>query len=310
AAKEESDRLAAEKLLATQEAKKQTAQTASEKLAEETDKKQAAKEEADRLAAEKLLAMQEAKKAAAEKLAADKARIAEEKLAASNLAKEKARLAAEKAKSLIKQTIIKGNVYDQQTTEPLANADVVIADLRGNKIAELQTDNAGNFQTEVTIKLPTKYSVTVNKESYIYQNFIVSVLPVYRTNKPFVKDFALKQIGVGQVFILRNIYYEFDKSNIKKESFQYLDKLASWLQENPTLHLEIGGHTDIKGMEGYNKILSQTRVNAVMLYLTAKGIGGERLSAIGYGSERPLASNDDEDEGREINRRTEFRIVK
>lgn len=310
AAKKVADSLTDAKNAEIERAKIQLAQTASEKLAAETAQKLAAKEEARKIYEEKLAAAELAKQEAAQKLEQNKILLAEKKHAAIELAKENARLNAEKAKLAIKKTVINGNVYDHQTAEPISNAIIVLSDLKGNKIAELETDKLGNFKTEVAIKQPTKYSITVNKQAYIYQNFIISVLPVYNTNKAFVKDFALKQVGVGQVFVLRNIYYEFDKSNIKKESFQYLDKLASWLHENPTLHIEIGGHTDIKGMETYNKVLSQTRVNAVMLYLTAKGIGGERLSAIGYGSERPLASNDDENEGREINRRTEFRIVK
>ena len=117
-------------------------------------------------------------------------------------------------------------------------------------------------------------------------------------------------MSVGESFILRNIYYDFDKAIIKKQSFQYLDKLVAWIKAHPDVALEIGGHTDSYGMPNYNRVLSQRRVDAVMLYLTAKGIGGDRLTAIGYGEDRPLASNDDEPEGREINRRTEFKILR
>ncbi|TAG55715.1 MAG: hypothetical protein EAZ27_06495, partial [Cytophagales bacterium] len=206
-------------------------------------------------------------------------------------------------------TQLYGNVYDQKTSNPIV-AKVIINDLKGNKITEVDTDENGNYSIEISNKLTTKYSINVSKESYIYYNTNILIPANSKIQKSVSRDVAMKQVGLGQVFVLRSIYYEFDKANIKKESFQYLDKLAEWMKKHPNVFIEIGGHTDNNGMEHYNKVLSQNRVNSVMLYLTAKGIAAERLSAIGYGEEHPIASNDDENEGREINRRTEFKITK
>ena len=73
--------------------------------------------------------------------------------------------------------------------------------------------------------------------------------------------------------------------------------------------MEIGGHTDIVGTKNYNKSLSQKRAEAVKDFLTKKGIDSRRITAMGYGSSRPLASNDDEEDGRELNRRVEFKVL-
>jgi outer membrane protein OmpA-like peptidoglycan-associated protein len=81
------------------------------------------------------------------------------------------------------------------------------------------------------------------------------------------------------------------------------------LKENPQYKIKIAGHTDNVGSAEFNKQLSEKRAAAVVEYLKKKGIDSRRLSSVGFGEEKPLASNDDEKEGRELNRRTEFEIV-
>ena len=206
-------------------------------------------------------------------------------------------------------TIFKGSVTDYYSNLPV-DAKIVINDLKGNVVSVLDVSENGEFYTEISQNKPAKYSVTVTKQGYIYINLLVNIPANAKVQKTVVKDFNLRKVSVGESFILRNIYYDFDKAVIKKQSFAYLDKLVAWMKSHPDIHLEIGGHTDNLGMPSYNKVLSQRRVDAVMLYLTAKGIDGNRLIAIGYGEDRPLASNDDESDGREINRRTEFKILK
>jgi outer membrane protein OmpA-like peptidoglycan-associated protein len=76
------------------------------------------------------------------------------------------------------------------------------------------------------------------------------------------------------------------------------------------MKIEISGHTDSKGSDTYNEVLSRKRAQAVVNWLVANGISRDRLTYEGYGESRPLASNDDEEEGRELNRRTEFKIIK
>jgi OmpA-OmpF porin, OOP family len=113
---------------------------------------------------------------------------------------------------------------------------------------------------------------------------------------------------------LENIYYEFNKAILLDESFGSLDRLVTMLNENPTMRIEIGGHTDSKGNDDYNKKLSEARAQSVVDYLISKGIEASRLSAVGYGEKHPIAPNTNDDgtdnpEGRQKNRRTEFKVL-
>jgi outer membrane protein OmpA-like peptidoglycan-associated protein len=124
-----------------------------------------------------------------------------------------------------------------------------------------------------------------------------------------MKIVELKKLEVGLVSVLRNIYFDFNKATFKQDSYSELNKLERMLQQNTGMNVEIGGHTDIVGTKNYNKFLSQKRAEAVKDFLTKKGIDSRRITAMGYGSSKPLASNDDEDEGRELNRRVEFKVL-
>ncbi|MCB0409471.1 MAG: OmpA family protein [Flavobacteriales bacterium] len=115
-------------------------------------------------------------------------------------------------------------------------------------------------------------------------------------------------IEKGEIIRLNNIFFEFNKADLKSESFNELDRLYSILIDNKTLKIEISGHTDDKGSDEYNKSLSNSRANSVMNYLTSKGIDKTRLTAVGYGESQPVVANDT-DENRAINRRVEFKVL-
>jgi outer membrane protein OmpA-like peptidoglycan-associated protein len=119
----------------------------------------------------------------------------------------------------------------------------------------------------------------------------------------------MRKLKMGTRSVLSNIYFKFNKATFKDESFQELNKLESMMSENTGLQIEISGHTDNIGTKEYNKMLSQRRANAVKDYLVKKGVDARRITAVGYGEEKPLASNDDEKEGRELNRRVEFKVT-
>ncbi len=113
---------------------------------------------------------------------------------------------------------------------------------------------------------------------------------------------------MGTVVTLKNVFFDFDRSELKPESFVELNKLADYLKKN-AIRIEIGGHTDDQGSEEYNDRLSENRAKAVYDYLIQKGIPAERLQYKGYGMRLPVADNSTE-EGRAANRRTEFKIVR
>jgi outer membrane protein OmpA-like peptidoglycan-associated protein len=119
----------------------------------------------------------------------------------------------------------------------------------------------------------------------------------------------MDRLQAGYNTVLRNIYFDFNKATFTMNSYTELNKLEKMLSENPGMKVEIAGHTDRIGTKEYNKDLSKRRANAVVNYLTNKGIDPRRLTSIGNGEEKPLASNDDENEGRALNRRVEFKVI-
>ncbi|MGD8778726.1 MAG: OmpA family protein [Ignavibacteria bacterium] len=118
-----------------------------------------------------------------------------------------------------------------------------------------------------------------------------------------------EKIEVGQTIRLNNIFFEFNKSELLPDSFEELDRVYTFLNDNPTVEIELGGHTDNVGSDEYNKSLSQKRAESVKNYLVGKGIDAAKLVAKGYGETKPIETND-EDWGREKNRRVEFTILR
>jgi outer membrane protein OmpA-like peptidoglycan-associated protein len=118
-----------------------------------------------------------------------------------------------------------------------------------------------------------------------------------------------KNINVGESITLNNILFDQGKSLIKNESKPELDKLLAFLQANPNAEIELSGHTSSEGESAYNHSLSYKRVKSCKDYLVAKGIAEDRIIAIGFGPDRPVAPNDSET-NRAKNRRVEMRLKK
>jgi hypothetical protein len=112
---------------------------------------------------------------------------------------------------------------------------------------------------------------------------------------------------IGDRYVLEDIYFDFNKSNLREEAKEELNKVVDIMNKYPMITLEFSGHTDSIGSDNYNQKLSEQRVKSVVDYLISQDIDEERLSYVGYGETRPLASNST-DEGRQKNRRIEFRI--
>ena len=108
---------------------------------------------------------------------------------------------------------------------------------------------------------------------------------------------------------INNIFFDFNESKLKSESYLELDRLYKFLNDNPAINIEVSGHTDNVGSDEYNQNLSLARANTVKDYLTGKGINAGRITSKGYGKSNPVATNDT-DEGRQLNRRVEFKILK
>ena len=115
-------------------------------------------------------------------------------------------------------------------------------------------------------------------------------------------------LQVGATFVLRNIFFDFDKATLLQQSYNELQQLLTFLQIHPQMRIEVRGHTDGHGSIDYNQRLSENRAKAVVDFLVSKGVEEKRLQYRGYGKSMPVASNATE-EGRAQNRRVEFRIL-
>ena len=127
--------------------------------------------------------------------------------------------------------------------------------------------------------------------------------------KEIHKDLYLVPIEIGQVVRLNNVFFDFDKWDLRPESFVELDRVVKLLKENPKIEIEMSAHTDSKGSDEYNFRLSDNRARSVMEYILSKGIDASRITSKGYGESMPVAENET-DEGRQLNRRVEFKILK
>lgn len=203
-------------------------------------------------------------------------------------------------------TILKGTITDALTKKPL-EATVELIDNVKNEIIASFTSNSSTGRYLVSLPAGRNYGIAVKKEGYLFhsENFDI---PNTAAFQEVTKDVELKNVAVGSKIILKNIFFDFDKATLRPESTNELERLTKLLQDVPTLKIEIGGHTDSKGADDYNKKLSDNRAKAVVDYLVSKGIAANRLTSMGYGEEQPIATNDN-DEGRQLNRRTEFKIL-
>jgi outer membrane protein OmpA-like peptidoglycan-associated protein/tetratricopeptide (TPR) repeat protein len=204
-------------------------------------------------------------------------------------------------------TYFKGIVYDSLTQELLAaKVELIDAD-NGLLVAQAySSQQMGSFF--LTLIPRHNYVINVSKDGYLFYSDGVFIKENFDRLKPYEKDIPLLPLQVGNSVVLKNIFFETDKSNLKAESEAELQKLKDFLVNNPSLKIEIGGHTDNEGSYEYNQTLSEDRAKAVFEYLTEKGISSERLSFKGYSFDKPLANNETK-EGRAKNRRTEFKII-
>jgi len=149
------------------------------------------------------------------------------------------------------------------------------------------------------------YLMEANSEGHFYAN---RVLQFHKDSTLVVRNFTLRKMESGVKIVIENILFNTGNATLRKESFASLDKLVTLLKENPSVKIEISGHTDNTGSAATNKTLSKNRAASVRNYLISKGISGDRMKFEGYGFDRPIAPNTTAD-GRAANRRVEIEIL-
>lgn len=204
-------------------------------------------------------------------------------------------------------TYMKGKVYDIETGKPLYAKFELIELKTGNVIVESSSDH---IKGEFMISIPTNrnYALNVSSEGYLFYSDNFKLEGEYSDVDPFLKNVPLQPVRIGEKVVLRNIFFETDKYDLKSESRIELNKLIEFLEQNPAISIEISGHTDSVGGAEYNQELSDNRAKAVYDYLVEHGIDSSRMTYKGYGLNLPVDTNETS-EGRARNRRTEFKIT-
>ena len=205
----------------------------------------------------------------------------------------------------LKTLWVKGKVFDKKTAAGLPSSVELINLKSRNVISKIQTDEEGNYLT--TLPVGKDYGFNVNRKGYLFysDNFSLKNNP---SDSVYNKDIPLQPLETGAAIILKNIFFDTKKFDLKPESISELDKIVLLLNDNPKLKIQISGYTDNVGIAKDNLLLSNNRAKGVVGYLLSKGITVTRLSYKGFGATKPLAENNSET-GKALNRRTELSVI-
>lgn len=204
-------------------------------------------------------------------------------------------------------TYLKGIVQDASSHRPIA-ATIEMVDLKTGQVIYSSVSDAETGEYLACIQTGENILLNVAHPDYPFYSENFQIEKSYTELSPYLKNIQLQRADVGTVVVLKNIFFDFNRSELKPESYEELNRLAEYLRHND-VKIEIGGHTDDQGTDAYNDKLSQERAKSVYEYLVSQGIPASKLSYHGYGKRQPVADNATE-EGRAANRRTEFRIIR
>ena len=213
-------------------------------------------------------------------------------------------------------TILKGIIRDLKTQNPLG-ASIELIDIEANKILATFTANATTGKYLVSLPSGKNYGLIVRYEGYLFhsENFNIPATAAYQEDE---KNIVLKRIEVGSVIVLKNIFYDYNKSTLRDESKNELNRLIKVLIENPTIKIELSAHTDSRGGNQYNMTLSEKRAQSCVTYLIDNGISSSRLVSKGYGETKLIKTDseiakikfqDEKEDAHQENRRTEIKIL-
>ena len=207
--------------------------------------------------------------------------------------------------------MLKGQVTDAVNGNPIAQATVRIMGEDGEQIAFLETDEEGNYETEIA----RDRNFPVEAKEIEYETFEGEVSTMDSDDTDEIEyDIQLNPVkDVEYLAEIDNIYFDFDKSNIRPDAAQELDKLVDLMQnEYPDLVIEIGSHTDRRGSNAYNEKLAERRAKSTYDYLISKGISAERIVEYkGFGETKPAIDCDRcSEKDHQLNRRSMFSVVK
>ncbi len=203
--------------------------------------------------------------------------------------------------------LISGKVYNAKTKLPIG-ANIEYENLADGKNAGVAVSNEATGEYRIVLPYGVNYGFMGYAEKFIpvSDNLDLTTIAEYREIE---RDLYLVPLEVGSTIRLNNIFFDIGKATLRPESYPELDRLVGYMGQNSKMVIELSGHTDNVGSDEANLKLSGDRAQAVMDYVLSKEIPADRITSKGYGETKPVGSNDT-DEGKQLNRRVEFTIIK
>ncbi|MBS1741140.1 MAG: OmpA family protein [Bacteroidetes bacterium] len=206
--------------------------------------------------------------------------------------------------------MVTGKVVDCESKQEVSDVVVKMVDETGQMKTYNSTDGSFGFN----MGRGHSYVVTADKQGFSSTRATVNTSDVKRSDPDDTANVTICLSAIVNSFRVSNVYYDYDKATLRPESVASLDSLINFMKDNPSLSVEIYSFTDGKGADQYNKSLSERRAQAVKSYLVNNGVEDSRMIVKGFGKKMPAAPNTsssgtDNPTGRQLNRRTEFRIV-
>lgn len=202
--------------------------------------------------------------------------------------------------------LLKGTISDCKSKE-FIQANISVTDVESGKLIGKYVSNSSTGKFVVTLPAGKNYAITVEAKGYLFHSKNIDI-PKLEIFKEIDDEICLDKIDIGSTIVLNNVFFDVNKSTLRKESEIELDKLFDILSKNPKIKIEVAGHTDSDGDTQANLMLSDARAHAVKDYLIAKGISADRIIYVGHGEDKPVAPNDTP-ENKQLNRRTEIKIL-
>lgn len=202
---------------------------------------------------------------------------------------------------------IRGVVLDSETRDPLL-ATISVTNTTNHEVVFEDVSDYLDGEFIATLPIGSNYAVHVQREGYLFDSQQYDLSDIGLADEEFATEILLDRIKSGRTTRLNNIYFDVNRYDLLPESQSDLQLLFAFLRLNSSTQIEIAGHTDSTGNKEANVVLSQRRAQAVLNYLVQQGIPPQQVSSKGYGDSQPVSSNDTA-EGRQLNRRTEIKIL-
>lgn len=207
--------------------------------------------------------------------------------------------------------VLQGTFFNEETGEPMADVELTLLDQTTGEAITALTGPDGTYRFD--LQKDHDYRVSGGKNGMFTESRDLSTKG-QRTSRTWTEDFRLKEVVIDKPILVENIYYDYDRWDIRPDAAVELDKLARIFMDNPNLSFELSSHTDSRASDLYNLVLSEARAKSAVDYLIQRGVDPERITAKGYGERRLInhCKNDVEctEEEHQANRRTEFKVVK